>query len=181
LNLKEELMNHFKEEKMIFANVLINAKVTPLTIEYESDKIAISNLGEDLPPFLRIWREKEKVEASLDRIKWFELPEEESRELQIYLLLDPVFLLPHVEIKRAVEFRPKVFLIDGSYYVEKLKLPDTIVRYFKEEENLLRWIRFYSINGHLISMSQQDFPPYPDVVTLIFEPYCLLSQFTARL
>jgi len=184
MSLIAKMTERFKEERILFASVIVNAEITPIFLEYEPDKITINNLGEDLPPFIRIWRDEKKVKASSDKIKWLELDEHESQELQIYRLLDPVFLLPGVDVERTVEVTSKIFLIDGSYPVNKLDFPQALIEHFEEEKNLLRWIRLYILDDGLLSMSQQDFPPYSDVVTLLFSksplPYLPQPIFLVR-
>jgi hypothetical protein len=153
---------------MIFARVLLNNKIASLTIEYEQDKITLNNLGEDLPRFLRIWRNKRRAEASFDRVKWSELDKDESEELQIYHLLDPRFILPEVKVEKPLKIVHPYILIDCSLNIEELDLPESVIHYLKEEGAQIRWIRLCSKNNQLVYMSQQDFPPYTDTVTLIF-------------
>lgn len=168
MNSLAKLSARFKEERMIFASVFINNELTSIMLEYEPDEITINNLGEELPPFIRIRREARRVKASSDRIEWFELSEYEDQQLQIYRLLDPVFLLPHIHVERTIEVFPKTFIKDGSYKIDKLDFPSALTEYFKEEENLFRWIRLYASDNQLLSLSQQDFPPSSDIVTLHF-------------
>lgn len=167
MSLMKKLERRFTEEKALFANVLVNEKPIPLTLEYEPDRITLNNPGEDFPPFIRIWRSTRKIEASLDRVEWSR-SEEIEEELQLYLILDPAFLLPHVSSERTIETEIGV-MIDGIYSVDKLDFPPLLTGYFREEENTRRWVRLFSIGAYLVSMSQQDFPPYTNTVTLLFD------------
>ena len=167
MSLIKKLEKRFREEKILFANVLVNEKPTPLTLEYEPDRITLNNPGEDFPPFIRIWRDTRKIEASADKVEWSR-SEEIEKELQLYLILDPAFLLPHVFGERTVETKVGI-MIDGFYNVDELGFPSLLAGYFKEEGNIRRWIRLFSVGEYLLSMSQQDFPPYNDTVTLLFK------------
>jgi hypothetical protein len=139
-----------------------------VTFEYERDKTVISGLGEDLPPFVRMWKSG-KIEGSLNRIDWLEFDLDTTRELQIYRLFDPISVLPHVRIAGPTE--EPLSVVEGSYEIADLKLPPSLLEYFKEEKSLSRWIRLRVFKDDLLSMSQHDFPPYSDTLTLIFSDW----------
>lgn len=168
----DEIVNHFKEEKFVFARVILNAEATPVVIEYEPNKMTVNHLGEDLPPFLRFLiydRKVKEIQASSDRIDWKPLEEDIGQELKIYLLLNPTFLLPRIKLERPpIKVTPRNFFIEGSYHVGELDLSQHVKEYFEEEGNIERWIKLYVIDKHLLFISQQDFPPFQDTITLLF-------------
>jgi hypothetical protein len=158
----------FSRKKTVFASLVRNAELTPVTFEYERDKTIMSGLGEDLPPFVRIWKSG-KIEGSLNRISWLEFGPDATCELQIYRLFDPVSVLPRVRISGPTE--EPLSIVEGSYEIADLDLPSSLFEYFKEEKSLSRWIRLRVFKDDLLSMSQQDFPPYSDTITLVFSDW----------
>ncbi|MGD0405597.1 MAG: hypothetical protein ABSB10_02970 [Candidatus Bathyarchaeia archaeon] len=84
------------KRKMVLAAVTQNSKLTPVTIEYEPEKMVVYNLAGNFPPFVRIWMAGE-AEGSFDRVKWLKFSDDEISELQVFRLFDPRFILPRVQ------------------------------------------------------------------------------------
>jgi hypothetical protein len=154
-----------EESKIVLAAVAQNNILTPVTIEYEQTKIVVCNLAGDFPPFVCIQNDG-KAEGSFDRTKWLRFSDDEISELQAFRLLDPRFILPHIQT--GSESTEKRSIINGSYPIEKLGLPSIVRDYFKELKIVNRWVCLHAFEDYLLSMTQHDFPPFLDSIKVIF-------------
>jgi hypothetical protein len=161
------------KEKILLAYASVNEKQIDVTLEFNKKEILFSNL-EELPRFTVISRCSQGVYVSNERINWIELNENDSIDLQAYRLFDPTFILPKMEVHAKSE--GELTIVDGSYDITDLELPDSIHRWFVDQKNQKRWTRLLLYRNRLISLTQQDFPPFRDTIKISFAnsfPYIL--------
>jgi hypothetical protein len=160
------ILHNFKR-RTVHARLLVNNVATPVEIEYRGSRMTIRNL-EDLPPYVRL--EEDVVKASDDSYNWERVDDEESQEFQIYRVLDPNWVLDITRFEPYDEEpRFPVETWHGTYNVEELRLPDR-VKNFLMEGGSQRWIRARVFDhAELLEMTQEDFPPFADTITLEFD------------
>ena len=158
-------------ERPHFAHIFSDGKVTPTTIDFHGDSMTITSLPGEFPRFIRINRANYGVSVYSDQNEWIALEDEIGEDLRIFSIFDPVTVLKSVETQEEIKIGENGFLVHGLYRVERLELPPTVVQYFKEENQAERWTRLWIWHDRLIQMSQQDLPPFPDLITLVFSRF----------
>jgi hypothetical protein len=167
------ILSRFKRSTF-HARLFVNDEATPVEIEYRGSRMTIRNL-EDLPPYVQL--EEGIVKVSDDGYKWEKVDdEEESQELQIYRILDPSWVLEVTSFEHY-EKKPR-FPVEtwrGAYKVKELRLPDPVKNFLKQD-GIFRWIRARVFDRtELLEMTQKDFPPFADTITLVFDSWRSIS------
>jgi len=82
-------------------------------------------------------------------------------------LFNPLLIIPNLHIGNK-EKRNRDLIIDGKYAIRNIEFSDVLRGYFENEDIKFRWIRFQIHENRLLNMTQQDLPPYRDLVQLSF-------------
>lgn len=170
----------------VYAKVLVNSNPTQVEVKFRGLYTEMRNLQE-FPLFVSLLLQPQTHQSqyenpfetpglpqyiakeSEDGREWHEIDDKEISEgLQIYCLYNPSFILPKVKFKLVHGIVPTV--IEGEYSIESLSIPETVKEFFKDNNELIRTVRITHHNNHLVNMTQKDFPPFNDQITLEFLP-----------
>lgn len=168
-----EVLNPFKSGQAQ-ARLFVNDAPTNVVLTWDRSSMTIENL-EDLP-HVRLHPDG-RLEISKDATEWLRTDEEMASSLQVYRTLDPIAILPKTEFINVAE-RGAFTIKEGNYSVNRLDLPNTVVKFFERHGDTRRWVRVSQLDGMLVELTQRDFPPFPDMISLnFFSPYFFHPRF----
>jgi hypothetical protein len=168
------LENFFKTTK--FSRVSINDLNTSVEVKFEREKMEIRNL-QDFYPFMSFDLigsgnniVKLKISYSQNGYDWNVLDDTDmTNQLEIFLLYHPIFILTNTKFEIKTDYIPSE--IEGIYFIEDLPFHADVKQFFKENNENMRTVRILHDNEQLIRMTQKDFPPFNDQVSLKFSGY----------
>jgi len=172
--IKQLLENFIKTTK--FSKVSVNNVYSSVEVKFEREIMEIRNLA-DFYPFLsfKIQRPENnliglKISYSQNGEEWYELNDADmTNQLEIFLLYHPLFVLPRTKFEIRDDFIPQT--IEGRYSIADLPFHSDVKQFFSENDENSRKVRIVHYDNHLTHMTQKDFPPFNEVVSLEFSGY----------
>lgn len=166
------------------ARLYVNGSPTAVEVFYESlptkeqQIMIIKNLSESYP-YIRFNRMEYNmiIESSNNGIEWIPSEEqEENQQIQIYRIFDPNIIISGFEFEKSQSFESngmEFIRAEGYYSIDQSnELPTEVKAFFKMEKDSKRWIRITTANNELFAMTQRDFPPFTDTLSLKFSECC---------
>lgn len=164
---------------IIYSQMYVNDFPTQVEIKYSPEFMEIRNL-EELPD-MRFDMETlngttTRILVSGDGETWNVLEDSEmEQDLQIYRLLHPLFVLPHLEFEVSEIVDVTELNVEATYTLESMPFPPSVKEFFSQNNEKRRRLRLTLVPGwgyptYIAQITQRDFPPFRDTITIRFNP-----------